>query len=175
MGMMQVKAISATKFSGAAPKDSTAAPPSITIGKRNNKVDTSKAASAGELAYLRGERGIGTTSTNFMPQGGASGLRKGYGAGGEILVGERGPEVIRPTADGYTVVPNDAIGGKNINAHFEIHAIDAQGVEEVLVGQQGTIINMLRSAANDHGEEFLEVIDTTTYGGTPKSPGGIDY
>jgi hypothetical protein len=34
---------------------------------------------------------------------------------------------------------------------------------------------MLRSAANDHGEEFLEVIDTTTYGGTPKSPGGIDY
>ena len=34
---------------------------------------------------------------------------------------------------------------------------------------------MIRSAANDHGQEFLEEVDTTVYGGTPRSPGGIDY
>jgi len=177
MGLAQVAMISKTQFTGAAPEASSVSPPSeINIGKRNNRVDVSRAASAGELAWLRGERGIGTTATNFTPRGGAAGLRKGYASGGEILVGERGPEVIRPTAEGYTVVPNDALGGKSIvNASFEIHAIDAAGVEEVLVEQQGNIINMIRSAANDHGQEFLEEVDTTVYGGTPRSPGGIDY
>ena len=37
---------------------------------------------------------------------------------------------------------------------------------------------MIRSAANDYGEEFLEVIDTDSYGdfsGTPQSGGGVDY
>ena len=105
--------------------------------------------------------------------GGAAGLRKGYATGGEVLVGEQGPEVIKPLSP-MQVVPNDALGGKPVSAHFTINAIDSQGVEDVLMAQQGNIISMIRSAANDYGEEFLETVNTDVYG-TPKSGGGIDY
>ena len=171
MGMKQISMIKKQQFTGGGGVDS-GAPASITVGKRGNKVDTAQKASSGELAYLRGERGIGTTANNFQASNGAAGLRKGYADGG-VVVGERGPEVIQPTT-GYNVVPNDALGGKQVNAHFTIHAVDAAGVEEVLMGQQGHIINMIRSAANENGEEFLESIDTETYG-NPQSAGGIDY
>ena len=175
MGLMQVAMISKTQFAGAAPEGGgVGTPPSIEVGKRSNKVDVSQRATAGELAYLRNARGVGTNANNFQAIGGAAGLRKGYATGGEILVGEQGPEVIKPTAEGYNIVPNDQLGGKPVNAHFTINAIDAQGVEEVLMGQQGNIISMIRSAANDYGEEFLETVNTDVYG-SPKSGGGIDY
>ena len=93
----------------------------------------------------------------------AAGLRRGYATGGAITVGERGPETITPLT-GLNVIPANQGAKSQINANFTIHAIDAQGVEEVLMGQQGNIINMIRSAANDYGTEFLEEIDTTTYG-----------
>ena len=75
---------------------------------------------------------------------------------------------------GFSSRPSGAGAKSQINANFTIHAIDAQGVEEVLLGQQGNIISMIRSAANDYGEEFLETVNTDTYG-EPKSAGGIDY
>ena len=62
------------------------------------------------------------------------------------------------------------------NTHITINAIDARGVEEVLMEQQGNIIGMIRSAANDYGEEFLESVETDyLIEGSPKSAGGIDY
>ena len=33
---------------------------------------------------------------------------KGYAAGGEIMVGEKGPEIIQPTQSGFNVIPNEA-------------------------------------------------------------------
>ena len=116
---------------------------------------------------------MGTSATKFTASGAAAGLRKGYADGGEILVGERGPETITPLT-GFNITPNDMGAKSQINANFTIHAIDAAGVEDVLLNQQGNIISMIRSAANDHGEEFLEAINTDMYG-EPKSAGGIDY
>jgi hypothetical protein len=72
------------------------------------------------------------------------------------------------------VWPSNMGAKSQVNANFTIHAIDAQGVEDVLMAQQGNIIGMIRSAANDHGEEFLEVVNTDMYG-EPKSAGGVDY
>ena len=162
MGMKQISIIKSQQFTGGVAAEAGGPPPSISIGKRANKVDVSKQASAGELAYLRGARGIGSTATDFVAQGGAAGMRKGYASGGEILVGERGPETITPLT-GLNVVPADQ-GMKNVvNASFTIHAIDAAGVEEVLLGQQGNIINMIRAAANDYGTDFLEEVDIDTY------------
>ena len=173
MGAAQLALIAGTSYQGGGTIDQNAAPASITVGERNNRVDVSQGASAGELAYLRGQRGIGTNANNFQAMGGAAGLRKGYATGGEVLVGEQGPEVIKPLSP-MQVVPNDALGGKPVSAHFTINAIDSQGVEDVLMAQQGNIISMIRSAANDYGEEFLETVNTDVYG-TPKSGGGIDY
>jgi len=173
MGMAQLSIISGMTYQGGASAGSISAPSAIGIGERGNKVDVSQRASAGELAYLRGARGMGTSATSFTPTGGAAGLRKGYADGGEILVGERGPEVITPLSP-MQVWPSDMGAKSQINANFTIHAIDAAGVEDVLLNQQGNIISMIRSAANDHGEEFLEAINVDMYG-EPKSAGGIDY
>ena len=174
LGAAQIAVIASTSYQGGGGISGGAgAPASISVGARNNKVDVSQQASAGELAYLRGEKGTGTSANKFQAQGGAAGLTKGYADGGEVLVGERGPETITPLT-GFNVIPNDMGSKSQINANFTIHAIDAAGVEEVLLGQQGNIIRMIRSAANDYGTNFLEEIDTDTYGDF-SSAGGIDY
>jgi hypothetical protein len=90
--------------------------------------------------------------------------RKGYADGGRgIVVGERGPEVITPSAP-VDITPNFALGSGTSNVNFTINAIDSAGVEDVLTNQRGNIIRMIREAANENGERFLETIDTQTYG-----------
>lgn len=162
MGAAQLAIISKQKFDGGSTnieKPQT----SLSIGKRSNAVDVSKGATAGELNYLRGGR---TTGQNLGGAGGslpgAAMGRKGYADGG-VVVGERGPEVISPTTQ-VDVIPNYALGGGETNVNFTINAVDAAGVEDVLMNQRGNIIRMIREAANDHGEMFLEDIDTQTYG-----------
>ena len=135
----------------------------LKIGGRGNAVDTSQRATAGELAYLRGDRGVGTNANNFTP-GGAMG-RKGYANGADgIVVGERGPEVITPTSP-VDITPNFALGGQAQNINFNISAVDGASVQNMLNEQQGNIIAMIRQAANDNGEGFLETVDPTVYGG----------
>jgi hypothetical protein len=56
------------------------------------------------------------------------------------------------------------MGGQSQNVNFNINAVDAAGVEDVLINQRGNIIRMIREAANENGERFLETIDTQTYG-----------
>lgn len=126
-------------------------------------MDTSKRATAGELAFLRGARGVGTNANNFTP-GGAMG-RKGYANGGDgIVVGERGPEIITPSSP-VDITPNFAMGGGETNVNFNISAVDGASVQNMLNEQQGNIIAMIRQAANDNGEGFLETVDPTVYGG----------
>ena len=164
VGAAQVAIISGLSFAGggnAAPKPT---PQEISIGKRTDKVDVSRGGTGGELSYLRGESGIGSNANNFRP-GGAAGMKRGYAPGGEIMIGERGPETITPTELGYQVTPNDKMGGTNLNANITINAIDAAGVEDVLTAQRGTIISMIREAAHEHGEEFIESVNPQTYAG----------
>ena len=162
IGMKQVAIIKAQQYDGGG-GSSPSKPTALTIGKRDNNVNVGQGASGGELSYLRGERGVGSNANNFVP-GGAAGMKRGYASGGEILVGERGPEVIQPTNSGYNVIPNDKLGGGTQSINFSINAIDASGVEDVLMNQKGNIIRMIREAANENGERFLETVDTQTYG-----------
>ena len=159
IGLKQVSIIRSQQYEGSGTAPS--APSSISVGKRDNKVDVSKGATMGETAYLRGQTGTGNTANNFVP-GGAGGMKRGYASGGEILVGERGPEVIRPTAEGYNVIPNDKLGGTS-NVNFTINAVDAAGVQDLLMSQRGNIIGMIREAAHEHGEEFMEPVNTEAY------------
>ena len=80
------------------------------------------------------------------------------------VVGEQGPELFMPDRPG-TIMPADdtaaMTGGSNVT--FNINAIDASGVEDVLTEQQGNIIGMLRQAANSYGQEFFEDVDETIY------------
>jgi len=138
-------------------------PQSISIGSRSNSVDVANAVTGGEQSYLRGDKGVGSNANSFAP-GGAAGMRNGYAAGGEVLVGEQGPEVMQVPTSGFNITPGDARGGTT-NANFTINAVDAAGVEEVLTAQRANIINMIREAAHEHGEEFIEGVNTSSYGG----------
>jgi hypothetical protein len=161
LGMAQVAAIRKQQFKGGSGDAPAVQNTALTIGSRSNSVDVGQRASAGELSYLRGGRGVGTTANNFTP---AAMGRKGYADGSDgIVVGERGPEVISPAAP-IDITPNYAMGGQSQNVNFNINAVDAAGVEDVLINQRGNIIRMIREAANENGERFLETIDTQTYG-----------
>jgi hypothetical protein len=165
MGMMQVALIQKQQFQGGGGGDQPAVQnTALSIGGRSNAVDVSQRASTGELSYLRGDRGVGTTANNFTP--GAAMGRKGYADGGDgITVGERGPEVISP-AGAIDITPNYALGSGTTNVNFNISAVDGASVQNMLNEQQGNIIAMIRQAANDNGEGFLETVDPTVYGGT---------
>jgi len=160
LGMAQIAIIRKTQFSGGGSAMEAPANTSLSIGQRSNSVDVSQSATAGELNYLRGGA---TTGGDLGGAGGVMG-RRGYADGGEgIVVGERGPEVITPAAP-IDITPNFALGGGTQNVNFTINAVDAAGVEDVLTNQRGNIIRMIREAANENGERFLETIDTQAYG-----------
>ena len=161
LGAAQVAIIQKQQFQGAS-QSAASVPSTIEVGNRNNRVDVSQSATAGETGFLRGRTGVGTNANNFTPMGGAAGMKRGYAAGGEgIVVGERGPEIVQPSAP-IDVIPNDKIGGTS-NVNFTINAVDAAGVQEVLMAQRGNIIGMIREAAHEHGEEFMEPVNVEAY------------
>ena len=115
----------------------------------------------GELAYLRGERGMGSSASDFRPSFGG---RYRAAGGPAYMVGEQGPELVIPEQNSRVVAADDVEGvaeaGPSINANFTIQAIDATNMQETLTAQRGNIIGMIREAANASGETFLETVDT---------------
>jgi hypothetical protein len=162
LGAAQLAIIAKTKYQSTSSNIETPQT-NLNIGNRGSAVDVSQRATASELAYLRGGRttgqDIGGAGASFP--GGAMG-RKSYSDGG-IVVGERGPEIVSASSD-IDVTPNYALGGGTMNVNFSISALDSAGVEDVLMNQQGNIIKMIRQAANQNGENFLENVDTMAYG-----------
>ena len=164
MGAAQLAIIAGSTYQGGGGGGGASMPSSVAIGKRTSSSDLSKSQSArGELAYFRGARGTGGAE-NFTPAFYGKKNRAIGGATGYV-VGEQGPELFMPDRPG-TIVPADETAemGQEIgNVNININAIDASGVEEVLTQQQGNIIAMIRQAANQTGEDFLEDVDETTY------------
>jgi len=163
MGAAQLAVVAGTSYQGGGSASSAAGPTGVSVGKRKEGSDLSKSKSArGELSYFRGESGTGGAenfrSAFYGKKHRASGGNTGY------VVGEQGPELFMPDRPG-TIVPADEVAGAGAssNVTFSINAIDATGVEDVLIQQQGNIIGMLRSAANSYGEDFMEDLDESTY------------
>jgi hypothetical protein len=169
MGAAQLAVIAGSSYQSASPASATASTPStLSIGKRGDSVDLAKnnPNAGGEIGYLRGTRGRGSNASNYSLVGSAYGgsLSRGYG-NTAFVVGEHGPETITPDTP-ITVRPSNdnadqqrALPPVNIN----IQALDAKGVEEILYGQRGNIIGMLREAANNSGQTFLENVNTQVY------------
>lgn len=166
MGAAQLAIISSQTYQGGS-SSAPPAPTGISMGKRRSTVDLARSeGAAGELGYLRGEGGTGGPE-NFRR--GFAGLKyRAEGGNTGIVVGEQGPELFVPSTPGR-VVPNDDIGASNQNINFSINAVDAAGVEELLVNQRGNIIGMLREASNSYGEPFMEKVNTQVY----SSQGGV--
>ena len=156
MGMKQIQMIRAQQYNGGSGAPSGG---SIEVGKRNNTVDLAKSNSAsGELAYARGAEGTGNMS-NFKP---AFTGYKHRQAGGYV-VGEQGPELFVPQTPGEIVPAGKTGEMSTTNVNFSISTVDAAGVEDLLMNQRGNIIGMIREAANEHGEVFLEGVQEDAY------------
>jgi len=153
MGKQQVSAIKATTYQGGS---ISGGPTSLSMGERSNNVDLAAGGSqSGELAYMRGASGTGNAN-NFTPAFNGYKHRAAGGSAGYI-VGEQGPELFVPETPGEIMSAGDtAKMGAPTNVNFSISAVDATGVEELLTVQRGNIIRMIRDAANQQGESFLE-------------------
>ena len=163
MGAKQLSMIASTSFQGGAGSGGGGAPSSLSIGSRSNTVDLGKGNNAGgELGYMRGESGQGTGATDFKPTPAFSGYKSKNRASGGYIVGEQGPEVFMPDTTG-SIIPSGQSTGGSTNVSFNIQAMDASGVEDVLIAQKGQIIRMIREAANEHGEFFLENVREEAY------------
>ena len=157
LGVAQMAVIAGTSYQGGGSVSGGGggAPSGVSIGNRQNSVDMASARSpSGELGYARGESGTGSGMTNYKPA--FSGYK--HRAGGGYVVGEQGPELFMPETPGE-IIPSGQSSGGTTNVNFSINAVDAAGVEDLLMNQRGNIIGMIRESANAHGEMFLEGVD----------------
>ena len=158
MGAAQLAAIAGTSYQGGGGAASAGGPSKVSVGSRKNSVDLARGRSpSGELGYARGESGSGQGMSNFRPTGAFAGYK--HRAGGGYIVGEQGPEVFMPDVPGE-IIPSGQNSGGTTNVNFSISAVDARGIEDLLMNQRGNIIGMIRESANAHGELFLEGINT---------------
>ena len=166
MGMKQVSIIKSMQYDGGGDSPGAgASTPTLAVGERSASVDLAQSGSAvGELGYARGEEGVGSAQ-NFQPAFSGARYRAAGGSVGYV-VGEQGPELFMPDTPG-TIVPADdtaAATAPASNVNINISAIDAAGVEDVLLSQRGNIIAMIRESANQVGDSFLEKVDTVSEG-----------
>jgi hypothetical protein len=161
MGAKQLQMISSTQYQSSSASTASADMPSISLGSRSNTVDLAKGNNqAGETAYMRGASGQGGMQ-NFTPaftgyKNRASGGNTGF------IVGEQGPELFTPSIPGDITSADetaDMEAATPTNVTFNISAIDASGVEDMLTVQRGNIIRMIRDAANEQGQLFLEAVE----------------
>lgn len=175
LGAAQLALIASTSYQGGGGSiGGQSTPTSISAGQRKSSVDLAKSqSSAGELAYMRGYDGIGGPE-NFKPAMMGAKYRAMGGPTTGYVVGEQGPELFVPNTPG-TIVPNNSAPEMQqpLNVNFSINTIDASGVEDLLVQQQGNIIGMVRSAANSYGQPFLEQVDTASF--TQAAGGATKY
>ena len=157
MTLMQIQGIRSQTFDGGGAEPGIQAPTSITVGQQKKSVDLARSrGAAGERSYFLGNRGLGGPE-NFRPA--FTGMKyRANGGNAAFMVGEQGPEVFVPNNPG-TIIPSDEpTTAAPRHANIPISAVDAAGVEELLVNQRGNIIGMLREAANAGGETFLESV-----------------
>lgn len=164
LGAAQLAIISGMSYQGGGSAGGAKSPPSISVGSRSNKVDVAGSRAGGELGYMRGERGRGTSASDFTRTAFVGAKYRATG-GAAYVVGEQGPELFVPEVPGQ-IMANDEADAEvaTPNVTFNINAIDAANMEETLVSQRGNIINMIREAANNQGETFLEGLDTMALG-----------
>jgi len=167
MGAAQLAIIAGTQYESSYSPKSVQTPSTLSIGRRSDSVNLAGGPSAnagGEIGYLRGAAGTGTGASNFRTIGSAYGgeMMRGYGNRG-FVVGEKGPEVISPETPLNVTPANDVNSGQPINANISIQALDASDVKRVLVDNRGNIIQMLREAANNSGQRFMEDVNVNVY------------
>jgi phage-related minor tail protein len=96
-----------------------------------------------------GAKGLAYNNGNLINNATVFGTNSGLAVGGEL-----GTEAIMPLsrgADGRLGVTVNGAGNGNVNINFTINAVDAKGIDTMLVERKSLITNIVRSAMQDRG------------------------
>ena len=85
----------------------------------------------------------------FFDKGGA------VSKGKPIVVGERGAELFIPNQTGQITQSARGTGTGNVNVNFTINAVDASGIDRLLVERRGTISRIINESVNERGSSNL--------------------
>ena len=87
--------------------------------------------------------------SKFFDKGGA--VSKGQ----PVVVGERGAELFIPNQTGQITQSARGTGTGNVNVNFTINAVDASGIDRLLVERRGTISRIINESVNERGSSNL--------------------
>lgn len=121
---------------------------SLSLGKRDNAIDVSNAANAGEQSYIRGERGTGSAG-NFIPRAEGGNMLPGVG----YITGENGVEVITPKVPSVATPVSELKSGGSSGRPIMLNvtAMDAKSFEAYLQDNSSSLQRALESALNEEG------------------------
>lgn len=147
--LLGMAALKSQQSGSSVPSVSEGSVPSLSLGSRDNRVDVSKSASAGELQFIQGNNGIGNAS-NFKPRQ----VGNRAPANHSVMVGENGAEVVSFDTPA-SITPQNKVGSyastQPTNV-FYIQAMDQQSFEQFLANNSdilsGTLENKLNSTGN---------------------------
>ena len=75
--------------------------------------------------------------------------------GQPVIVGERGAEMFIPNQTGQITQSARGTGTGNVNVNFTINAVDASGIDRLLVERRGTISRIINESVNERGSSNL--------------------
>jgi hypothetical protein len=74
--------------------------------------------------------------------------------GTPYIVGESGPELFTPNTTGSITRNGDLGGSSNVNVNFTINAVDAEGIDNLLIERRGTIQQIISDAMLEKGQRM---------------------
>lgn len=122
----------------------------LTLGERQKNIDVSMSANAGELSYIRGDKGIGGANS-FVPRAEGGNMYPGV----SYQMGEHGTEVVTPMVP-MKATPNDELKtSSNSNSGrpiiLNISAMDAASFREFASSNSGALRDAVELALNENG------------------------
>tara|TARA_B100001063_G_C16750504_1_gene550035 strand:- start:276 stop:2126 length:1851 start_codon:yes stop_codon:yes gene_type:complete len=93
--------------------------------------------------------------------GGNGGLSKFFASGGAVsknqpvVVGENGAELFIPNSSGQITQSARGTGTGSVNVNFTINAVDASGVDKLLIERRGTISRIINESVNERGRNSI--------------------
>lgn len=122
----------------------------LTLGERQKNIDVSMSANAGELSYIRGDKGIGGANS-FVPRAEGGNMYPGV----SYQMGEHGTEVVTPMVP-MKATPNDELKTSSNSTSgrpiiLNISAMDAASFREFASSNSGALRDAVESALNENG------------------------
>lgn len=122
----------------------------LTLGERQKNIDVSMSANAGELSYIRGDKGIGGANS-FVPRAEGGNMYPGV----SYQMGEHGTEVVTPMVP-MKATPNDGLKTSSNSTSgrpiiLNISAMDAASFREFASSNSSALRDAVELALNENG------------------------